>query len=225
VTFETAYAAARCFNAHLEFFHIRIAPAEAALYQPHLAFARGHGMADAISRLQSQADDRHVEAERHVLDFCRINGIELHDTPGRNQPTASWREESGDAMRHLILPARHNDLVVVARPTEANGLPKEFVERLLAAGRPMIIASSRRPESLIGTMMICWKETAEAARTVGAAMPLLEKADHVIFASVAEPWMRRGNSPGLPAPPAQDEKANPLCEGRVPSDTVTRGRH
>jgi hypothetical protein len=35
--------------------------------------------------------------------------------------------------------------------------------------------------------------------------------------------MRRGNSPGLPAPPAQDEKANPLCEGRVPSDAVTRG--
>jgi hypothetical protein len=41
-------------------------------------------------------------------------------------------------MRRLILPARHNDLVVAARPTEANGLPKEFVERVLVAGRPMI---------------------------------------------------------------------------------------
>jgi len=87
-TFETAYAAARCLNAHLEFFHIRIAPTEAALYQPHLAFARGRGMANAISRLQSQADNRHVEAERHVLDFCRMNGIELHDTPGRHRPVS-----------------------------------------------------------------------------------------------------------------------------------------
>jgi hypothetical protein len=90
-------------------------------------------------------------------------------------------------MRRLILPARHNDLVVVARPTEANGLPKEFVERMLAAGRPMIIASSCRSESLTGKIMICWKETAEAARTAGAAMPLLEKAEHVIVASVTEP--------------------------------------
>jgi hypothetical protein len=44
VTFEAAYAAAQCFDVHLEFFHIRIAPTEAALYPPHVASARGRAM-------------------------------------------------------------------------------------------------------------------------------------------------------------------------------------
>jgi hypothetical protein len=55
VTLETAYAAAQCFNAHLEFFHIRIAPTEAALYQPHVAFARGgHGSCDRAPAISSR---------------------------------------------------------------------------------------------------------------------------------------------------------------------------
>jgi hypothetical protein len=34
--------------------------------------------------------------------------------------------------------------------------------------------------------MVCWKETAEAARAVGAATPLLAKAERVILAGVEE---------------------------------------
>ena len=34
--------------------------------------------------------------------------------------------------------------------------------------------------------MVCWKESAEAARAVAAAMPLLRKAKRAIFASIAE---------------------------------------
>ena len=34
--------------------------------------------------------------------------------------------------------------------------------------------------------MVCWKETAEAARAVAAAMPLLVKAERVVLASVEE---------------------------------------
>lgn len=187
VTFATAYAAARCFNAHMEFLHIRVAAVDAALHLGHVAFARGPAIADAMTRLRLQSDARCVEARRHVFDFCRKNGIEFRDTPRPDRPTASWHDETGDAMRHLMLRARHNDLVVAARPTTTNGLPEEFVERLLGAGRPIILASDRPPTSLTGTVMVCWKETAEAARTLGAAMPLLEKSSLVIFASVAEP--------------------------------------
>ena len=34
--------------------------------------------------------------------------------------------------------------------------------------------------------MVCWKETAEAARAVSAAMPFLTRADRVVVVSVAE---------------------------------------
>jgi nucleotide-binding universal stress UspA family protein len=41
------------------------------------------------------------------------------------------------------------------------------------------LAPSEAPENLAPTVAIAWKETAEAARAVGAAMPLLRKADRV----------------------------------------------
>lgn len=41
------------------------------------------------------------------------------------------------------------------------------------------------PQTLTGTVMVCWKETAEAARAVSAAMPFLTRADRVVVVSVA----------------------------------------
>ena len=38
----------------------------------------------------------------------------------------------------------------------------------------------------LGTAMVCWKETRDAARAVSAAMPLLTKARRVFVISVSE---------------------------------------
>ena len=93
----------------------------------------------------------------------------------------------GDADRRLIFCARHYDRVAAARPTGPNGLPPDLLERLLlGCGRPLLIAPAQLSDSFFGTVMVCWKETAEAARAVAAAMPLLAKADRVILASVEE---------------------------------------
>ena len=53
-------------------------------------------------------------------------------------------------------------------------------------GRPLLIASPQLSAPLLGTVMVCWKETAEAARAVAAAMPLLVKAERVVLAGVEE---------------------------------------
>jgi len=101
--------------------------------------------------------------------------------------TASWQEQDGYALRRILFRARHNDLVVAGRARSANGLPSDFLEQLLVgSGRPVLIAGSSPTPVLTGTIMVCWKETAEAARAVNAAMPFLIHARRVVIVSVAE---------------------------------------
>lgn len=187
VVLDTALAAARPFNAHLEFLHVRIEPADAAKYAPNFGFARGGAVASALEALHAQCEQRSAEAERHVRNFCQINGVDLHAKPGSDHVSATFSEEAGDAMHRLLRRARHSDLAVVARARYPNGLPPDFLQRLLLeSGRPMLVAGARSPEFLTRKVMICWRESADAARAVTAAMPLLAKAEHVVLATVVE---------------------------------------
>jgi nucleotide-binding universal stress UspA family protein len=101
--------------------------------------------------------------------------------------TASWREEDGYALPRILFHARHHDLVVVGRAKSANGLPGDFLEQLLVGcGRPVLIAGPVPTSTLFGTVMVCWKESPEAARAVNAAMPFLLHARRVVVVSIAE---------------------------------------
>jgi len=187
VVFQTALLAARPFNAHLEFMHIRIDAADAARHMPNVGFARGRAVANALDQLCMETEQRSATAEHHVREFCRRNAIELATGPGVDQVTASWRQECDDPMQCLMLRARHNDLIVAARQNGPDGLPDDFLERLLLrSGRPLLLAGSSAPRRLTGTVMMCWKECAEAARALSAAMPLLSKSDRVVFVTVPE---------------------------------------
>ncbi len=112
----------------------------------------------------------------------------MRDHPGNGDfVTASWSVGDSDAFRYILFRARHHDLVVVGRTRRPHGLPEDFVERLLlGCGRPVLIAHSAPPRTLTGTVLVCWRETADAARAVAAATPLLAHAKRVIIATVAK---------------------------------------
>jgi nucleotide-binding universal stress UspA family protein len=185
---ETALAAARPLSAHLELLHVRVTAADAAVYTPHLEFARGAGLASALNALGGKCEQRSEAAEKHVRDFCASHAIEVVDAPVRaSSVTARWRRESGEAMQRLLFHARHHDLVVMARPTVLDGLPADRLETLvMACGRPVLIAPTGAPMRALDTAMVCWKETADAARAVLAAMPLIARARRVLVVSVRE---------------------------------------
>jgi nucleotide-binding universal stress UspA family protein len=189
VVFATALAAARPFGAHLEFFHLRIGFGEAARNTPHVAFARGAALRHALHELHADDEARSAAAHRRFEDFCAQSGIPVATAPGdHGGVSASLREESGEATAQLARLARHNDLVVLARHTRADGLPADFIDQILfQSGRPILIAPALRPSPLTGTIMLCWKERPESARALSASMPLLSKADRVVIANVREP--------------------------------------
>ena len=185
---ETALATARPFAAHLNFLHVHVGAGQAAVHSPHADFATGPALREALADLEIEAKARTRAAEEHVRDFCARSRIAIAE-PGKlsDAVTASWRVGENDALRRIMFHARHNDLVIAGRTTKPNGLPPDFVESvLIGCGRPVLIASTAPSQSLTGTIIVYWKESAEAARAVAAAMPLLRKAKRPIFASVTE---------------------------------------
>src|SRR5215475_5863641 len=111
---ETALAAAQPFAAHLRFVHIRIGSGQAAVYSPHVEFARGAALAVALSRLEADAEHRSASFGDHVRAFCARFNIALQDGPAHelvaNGVTASMLEKADDAARRLIGLAREHDL-------------------------------------------------------------------------------------------------------------------
>jgi nucleotide-binding universal stress UspA family protein len=185
---QSAFAVAEPLGAHLELMHVRVAVGDAAVHTPHMEFARGVGLASALEALGRGAARRAECAERNVHDFCSRHGIEMVDAP-RPAPavTARWRRDEGEPIERLLFHARHHDLVVMSRPAQLDGLPPDRLETLLlGCGRPLLIVPPRAPLRALGTAMVCWKETRDAAHAVSAAMPLLAKAQRVAVVSVNE---------------------------------------
>lgn len=183
----TALLAARPLGAHLEFLHLRIPAATAAEYLPHIEFARGPGLRDSMDWLERNMATRSKGAAQHVRQFCARHRIPMRDTPGRVGVSASWREVGVETMQQLVLRARHNDAVVLSRPVPVSDVPEDLHEKiLLSCGRPVLLVPRRAPERLVGTVMVCWRETAEAARALGAALPLLKRSKHVVVVAVGD---------------------------------------
>lgn len=184
---QTAYAIARPLSAHLEFLHIHVSSGEAARYS-RAEFAMGAGLRQTLDQLEGKARSFSDLAAGNVRDFCARSAVELCDTPyGAQKITATFRVEKDRAIERLIFHARHNDLIVMGRARQTQGLPPDMLELLvLNSGRPMLIAASSAPADLTGTVLVCWKESNNAARAVAAASPILAKAKRVVFASIKE---------------------------------------
>jgi nucleotide-binding universal stress UspA family protein len=201
--FKTALAIARPLDAHLEFLHVRIAATEAIVHTPHAGFARGAALRACFDELEQQAEERSVAAKRAFEQFCVGEHVPIVRTPHRLATiSAGWVEEANDAPERLLFHARQHDLVVVGRARGGNGLPPDFLGRLLlGCGRPLLIAPQPPPHQLTGTVMVCWDDTAASARALTAAMPLLRRADRVLIATVGETEAAaRAAAHGLAAP-------------------------
>jgi nucleotide-binding universal stress UspA family protein len=187
-------------DAHLELVHVRVDVVDAAVHTPHMEFARGAGLSRALDRLASRAATRAAAAERNARAFCARNGIALVErrSPTEAPPpgvTARWLGDEGEAIERLMLRAGRSDLVVMARPTDLDGLPPDRLERLLlGSGRPMLIAPVGVAMRALDTVLICWRPTPDAAAAVAAAMPLLARAQRVVAVSVSE----HGEDPAPP---------------------------
>jgi nucleotide-binding universal stress UspA family protein len=185
--FETALAMARAFGAHLDFYHVWVTPDESAALEPHVDFAQGRALTDALERLQRDAEKRSRAAAQLFRAFCDRHRLPIVEPNEKvDGVSAAWLEEKGNALGGLAFQARHRDLVVIGQPGDGRGSRHDLAgQLLLSCGRPVVIAPQARVKET-GVVVVGWKETPEAARSLTAAMPFLLRARRVILANVED---------------------------------------
>jgi nucleotide-binding universal stress UspA family protein len=179
------------FASHITSLYVRIDS-----FQLILNATDGFGLAAGAAPISQQvrqdlleADDARARGARKNFDaFCEQHHLPITEAPSASiGVSASWREVAGDPRDETTKIGRFNDLIVLARPQMRGDLFIDDIGSILmSCGRPLLIAASPLAKTIGSTIAIAWKQTAEAARAVTAALPLLEKADKIVVLSSYE---------------------------------------
>jgi len=184
---ELACRLARRFEAHVEGFHVRADPRQAAL-----AFGDGFGspvVGDLIERTAREVAETAARAKQQFDRAVAAHNLLLRAEPPALKPgetvtletSAAWREETGIAGDLVPRRARLFDLVVLGRSERVVDQPHTDVleDTLMHCGRPVLLAPAQPPQELGVTVAIAWNASAEAARAVAGALPFLRHAKAV----------------------------------------------
>ncbi len=194
---DAAFRIARFLDAHVEGLHARRNARDALAYV-------GEGMTGAmIEELIATAEQESAalaqRARRDFAEACDAAGFEQTEARRRDdKPTAHLRLETGRADEIISLAARVADMVVIARPAGDDDIALRAVleATLLESGRPLLVVPPEGIATLPSNVAVGWNGSAEAARAVAHAMPLLTRAERVTVIAVEE-----GVKPG---PSAED---------------------
>ena len=176
---ETAFAAARPFNAHVAalFTH-----ADPNLALPYLGTPLAPDVIQSIIDATTEVNRAAAKAAlKTVHDAAAAESVEYVSTPRKAAtPTCSLREAEGFFPHCVARAARLSDLVVFGPLTVTDGpdLSDAFVETLMNTERPVLLAA-RPARTLNGHVMVAWDESPVAARALSAAMPFLEAAGKI----------------------------------------------
>jgi nucleotide-binding universal stress UspA family protein len=185
--FATALLAARPFAAHLEFLHVRVDVTEVVISMSTGGLGGGGTVQGVVDKLEAETKQVEGHAWQCVEGFCDQAGIRRSTAEGGEGVSAAFSVETGSDAQWISEYGRFADLVVVGRAQPGREMAMEVLEAaLMDTGRPLLVAPPTAPESLLGTVVIAWKDTPEAARAVFAALPLLERAEQVVVVSVVE---------------------------------------
>ena len=184
---ELACRLARRFEAHVEGFHVRADPRQAAI-----AFGDGFGspaVGDLIERTAQEVADAAARAKQQFDMAVAAHNLSLRTEPPTIKPaetvaqeaTAAWREETGFAGELVPRRGRLFELVVLGRSERVVDQPHTDVleDTLMHCGRPVLLAPARPPKELGVTIAIAWNASAEAAHAVAGALPFLRRAQAV----------------------------------------------
>lgn len=188
--FAAALAIARSFGAHIDALHVRFDPASMAMV---MASDVGTGAVTVglLDRLEQDAQQREAAAHDLFAHFCATAGIAQTASPAPGTATAvsaEWHAEIGEEPRWMTDYARTSDLVVAPRGIgDDDVLSRSVLEAvLLEAGRPLLIPAGAALPAAFERVMIAWKPTREASRTVALATPFITRATEITVVTVEE---------------------------------------
>jgi nucleotide-binding universal stress UspA family protein len=183
---EAAYSIGTSFAANVVCLRVSPDPmqiiAQAALSQ----FGSAMGNVQLIHAIEEEGRNRSIAARKAFDEFSQRVSFSASALPG-GPLTVSWQEIEGDPVADTIVAARYSDLIVLGRaPKDAAFAADSIASILVRSGRPLLLVPEKPLETIGLHIAIAWKETAEAARAVTAAMPLLSRAKRIAVISAKE---------------------------------------
>lgn len=120
--------------------------------------------------------------------------------------SGTWRVTQGDTVQTVSQAVSGYDFLVMERSQQRSDAPVGFgsVSRcVFASGRPVLVVPDLAPVVDIGArVVVAWNGSRESALALGAALPILEKADDVLLLDGSE--MNAEMLPVLPPPGLSD---------------------
>jgi nucleotide-binding universal stress UspA family protein len=181
---DAGLGVARLFDARLDCVHVRPDPRLVVATMSSSMEPGGVVVSQDLLNSLVEADKNSAARARNAFDaFSRGNNLEPARTPFAL--SASFREIVADSQISVVSMARFADVTVFA-PLGDTGPWGLISDTIVGAGRPVLLAPVAPAGMSAPAVTIAWKDTAESARAVAAAMPLLAKARQVNVISACE---------------------------------------
>jgi nucleotide-binding universal stress UspA family protein len=144
---------------------------------PDLALMRG-----ALERISDEAAVRAYV--REAYESAELFESRFRQYMSESAVQCDWRTGEGDPAQVLTLAGRTADLVIVEQRDPNSDEPAWDIPEAIAlsSGTPTLVVPHNRPSGELGKrILIAWNGSREAARAVGAAMPLIDAADSIVL--------------------------------------------
>jgi nucleotide-binding universal stress UspA family protein len=192
---------ARGFAAHVDALHVRTDPVELAVSMSTEG-AGGTLLEGIIDGLTRDADEVEAKARAGFSEFCSREGLSLVAAPAGTEakPSAQFHVETGQGARWAAACGLTHDLAIAPRGlTGRDAAARSTLETLLLeSGRPLLIPGAAvASATLAKRVAVAWKPTAQAARAVAYAMPLIARAKDVAVLTIEEDEGRRDDADRL----------------------------
>ncbi len=150
----------------------------ASQFSPPLYFTSGEQAQNLIDQGQAALSKHMAELEAQFLGATR-----------KRAKWVEWRSAIDFPARYLLQQARSADIIVSGGLSDAfsdpfvRTSPKDLV---MQAGRPLLVVPDTVSWLDLRSMLVAWKDTAEARRAIADSLPLLRKARDVTVAEIVE---------------------------------------
>ncbi len=162
-----------------ERFGAKVIGITAAEFSPPLYFTSGEQAQKLVDQGRTAIKNRVAEAESEFRAAMQNRVTELE-----------WRCAEGFPARYIVQQARASDIIVVGEAGRGT-IADPFVQvspsdLVMQAGRPLLVVPDACNWLDLRSVLIAWKDTAEARRAVADALPLLRKATDVTVVEIVE---------------------------------------
>lgn len=147
-----------------------------------------HAISTRVTNVRNQLNIAEEKCRAMFKEYFTAANVPITDDPkaASGTLTAEWKLVEGRTVPVIGRYGRVSDVSVISpldRPS-GSATRADLETALIGSGRPILMIPQTVPRTIGAHVFIAWNRSAQAARAVAAAMPIIEQADQVTIAHV-----------------------------------------